>query len=92
MTLENQNLWSAEEVQSNPFITIDITRMRMSDYVLFEEYKGVLPTKLQCKLLAKVSQFSEEEILDLDIEQYAAANRALNDAMENILKKVNAGS
>jgi hypothetical protein len=74
-------------------IVIDLTRLRMRDYAEFEQYQGQkIPLDFQIRILARATGESQDTIWDLNLEDFSMLARKLDEAMNNIVKKANAGS
>lgn len=86
-----QSLWSDEKEQEQVF-EINLKRLRMRDYSEFERYDGKMPMEAQVKILARVTGKDENDIWDLDLESYAKLSVSLDQAMGNLIKKMNAGN
>jgi hypothetical protein len=81
---------TAEQVVSK--YTINVRKLSMKDWDAIESNGGTTPTKMKISVLARVTETSEEEMWNLDIESYALLSIALDQAMSNLIKKMNAGN
>lgn len=72
-------------------IVIDVKRLRMRDYALIERKDNVSIIDM-IPLLARISNFTEDELLDLELEEFTNVQNKVIDAIGDIVKKANAGS
>lgn len=72
-------------------IVIDIRRLKMRDYALIQRTEEPTITEL-ISLLARISNYTEDELLDLEIDEFNDVQNRLTDAVNNIVKKTTAGS
>jgi len=72
-------------------IVIDIRRLKMRDYALIQRTEEPSITEL-ISLLARISNYTEDELLDLEIDEFNDVQNRLTDAVNNIVKKTTAGS
>lgn len=72
-------------------IVIDVKRLRMRDYALIERKDNVSIIDM-IPLMARISNFTEDELLDLEIDEFTVIQNKLIDAIGDIVKKANAGS
>ena len=72
-------------------IVIDIRRLKMRDYALIQRTEEPSITEL-ISLLARISNYTEDELLDLEIDEFNDVQNRLTDAVNNIVKKTTAGN
>ena len=75
----------------NKEIVINVKRLKMRDYALLER-KDNVGIGEWIPLIARISNFTEEELLDLELDDFNLVQQRLLDAMGDIVKKANAGS
>jgi len=75
----------------NKEIVINVKRLKMRDYALLER-KDNVGIGEWIPLIARISNFTEEELLDLELDEFNVVQQRLQDAMGDIVKKANAGS
>jgi len=73
-------------------ITIDLKKLKMKDLRSLkskgpndDEYEAMIP------IIARCTGLTEDEVWDLDFESMMQIQNELNTAMEDVLKKTNAG-
>lgn len=79
------------ELENNPTFEINLKRLRMRDYAEFDKQQS-MPMEVQVRILARVTNQPEDVIWDLDLENFTLLARALDNAVSNIIKKMNAGN
>ncbi len=75
-------------------IEINIARLRMRDYDTIIGMKGS-NIEMMMKLvpvIARISNYSEDELWDMELDEYGAVQSAFFEAMDNIVKKATAGN
>lgn len=75
----------------NKEIVIDVKRLKMRDYALLER-KDAVGISEWIPLIARISNFTEDELLDLELDDFNVVQQRLLDAMGDIVKKATAGS
>jgi len=75
----------------NKEIVINVKRLKMRDYALLER-KDNVGIGEWIPLIARISNFTEEELLDLELDDFNLVQQRLLDAMGDIVKKATAGS
>jgi|DEB19_MinimDraft_3_1074340.scaffolds.fasta_scaffold67125_2 hypothetical protein len=75
----------------NKEIVINVKRLKMRDYALLERKDNVSINEW-IPLIARISNFTEDELLDLELDEFNVVQQRLQDAMGDIVKKANAGS
>lgn len=75
----------------NKEIVIDVKRLKMRDYALLERKDNVSISEW-IPLIARISNFTEEELLDLELDDFNLVQERLLNAMGDIVKKATAGS
>lgn len=85
-------MFNDDDSKQPKVITINFKRLRMRD--LHSLKKGGTEDELAAlvPILARVTDLSEDEVWDLDLETMVRLQNELSDAMENIAKKPNGGS
>lgn len=81
-----------DDTQQPKVITINFKRLRMRD--LHALKKGSTEDELAAlvPILARVTELTEDEVWDLDLETMVRLQDELSDAMDNIAKKPSGGS
>lgn len=90
---EQQMSLNTEKTLSKP-IEINLTRLRMRDYETMNTMKGS-NIEMMMKLIpiiGRISNYSEEELWDMEIETFGNVQNAFFEAMDNIVKKATAGN
>jgi hypothetical protein len=75
-------------------IEINIRRMKMKDYNAISTVKtgGWEANVVLISIIGRISNYSEEELWDMELEEYNKVQDAFTEAMDNIVKKANAGN
>ena len=75
-------------------IEINIRRMKMKDYNAISNLKGVgfEVMAVFITIIGRISNYSEEELWDMELEEYNKVQNAFMEAMDNVVKKANAGN
>lgn len=92
--MEEQQLPLQESAPLPKPISIDVRRLKMKDYNAITELKteGFSVTKTLIPILGRISNYSEDELWDMEVDQYNAVQNAFFEAVDNIVKKTNAGN
>jgi hypothetical protein len=92
---EQPMLLNVEEQKPLPkSISIDIRRLRMKDYHSISNAKssGFEVMALLIVIIGRISNYTEEELWEMEMEDYLKVQEAFFEAFDNIVKKTNAGS
>lgn len=75
-------------------IEINIRRMKMKDYHAISAVKstGFEAMAILIVIIGRISNYSEEELWDMELEEYNKVQNAFMEAMDNVVKKANAGN
>jgi len=75
-------------------IEINIRRMKMKDYNAISNLKeaGFEAMAVFITIIGRISNYSEEELWDMELEEYNKVQEAFMEAMDNVVKKANAGN
>lgn len=72
-------------------IVVDVRRLKMRDYALINRTET--PSIIEMiPLLARISNYTEDELLDLELEEFTNVQNKVIDAIGDIVKKTTAGS
>lgn len=75
-------------------IEINIRRMRMKDYDAIASVKtgGWEANTIMLTIIGRISNYSEAELWDMELDDFLKVQTAFLDAMDNVVKKANAGN
>jgi|LakMenEpi03Aug12_release.lakeMendotaPanAssembly.Ray.scaffolds.fasta_scaffold210339_2 hypothetical protein len=75
-------------------IEINIRRMKMKDYDAMANIKtgGWEANALMLTIIGRISNYSEAELWDMELEEFNKVQTAFVEAMDNVVKKANAGN
>lgn len=72
-------------------IVVDVRRLKMRDYALINRTET--PSIIEMiPLLARISNYTEDELLDLELEEFTNVQNKVIEAIGDIVKKTTAGS
>jgi prolipoprotein diacylglyceryltransferase len=68
--------------------------MKMKDYHAISSLKSTdfETMSVLITIIGRISNYSEEELWDMELEEYNKVQEAFMEAMDNIIKKANAGN
>ena len=94
--MSDQPMLSGLEENEKPMkpIEINIRRMKMKDYNAISLLKdsGFQAMAVLIVIIGRISNYSEEELWDMELEEYNKVQDAFMEAMDNIVKKASAGN
>ena len=94
--MSDQPMLSGGEENEKPMkpIEINIRRMKMKDYNAISSLKdaGFEAMAVLIVIIGRISNYSEEELWDMELDEYNKVQIAFMEAMDNIVKKTNAGN
>lgn len=75
-------------------IEIDVRRLRMRDYNAINNAKesNFDTMAILIAIIGRISNYTEDELWDMELDEFNAVQSAFFEAIDNIVKKTNAGS
>jgi hypothetical protein len=75
-------------------IEINVRRLKMKDYHAISNSKGSgwEVNAMLITIIGRISNYSEEELWEMELDEYNKVQDAFMEAMDNVVKKANAGN
>ena len=83
-----------DEASEKPMkeIVINFKKMKMKDYAFFESSNEQPKVSDLIPVLGRITNYTEAELMDLDLDEFLQVQESFSNAVLNIVKKTTAGS
>jgi len=84
-------LWEDAQPTKMKDVVLNLRKIRMRDYELFER-KEAITIKDAIELLARISNYTADELWDLELEEFNSVQQKMLEAISEMVKKTTVGS
>lgn len=94
---EQPSLLPLENEKTMKPIEIDVRKLKMKDYKAIDRAdkangNGFEVMETLITIIGRISNYTEDELWDLELDKYNKVQQAFFETMDNIVKKANAGN